>query len=370
MNYKVPFVNYPLSYQKIKEEIDNAVKRIFEKGDLILREDVEEFERKMAEFVGVKYAVGVNSCTDALTFSLKAAGIKEGDEIITVSHTFFATIEAIKHCGATPVLVDVRDDFLIDPEQVKKAVNKKTKAILPVHLNGRVCDMEKLGDFNLPIIEDAAQSLGASLKQKKAGSFGIAGCFSFYPAKILGGFGDGGMVTTNNEEIADTIRLLRNHGQKTKEEIALYGFTSRLHNLQAALLNVKMRYLPQWIARRREIAAMYHKGLFDIASVKLPPAPERNSSRFDVYQNYVLRAQKRDKLFDYLKEQGVETLVKDRVPNHKQSGLGLAHFSLPLTEQLAKEVISLPIYPELTDQQVECVISAVRDFYDIEVQPG
>src|SRR3989344_4486177 len=263
---KVPFVNYKLQYQNLKPEIDKTLQDVLERGDLILRSDVEEFEKSLADFLGVKYAVGVNSGTDALIFSLKAAGVKSGDEVITVSHTFFATIEAIVHNGARPVLVEVLEDYLMDTDKIEAAITPKTKAILPVHLNGRVCDMEKImiiaKKHNLAVIEDAAQALGAKFQGKMAGSFGKAGCFSFYPAKILGALGDAGAVTTNDEEVAKKIRLYRNHGQiKNQEgevEMTDYGWTSRLHNLQAAVLNVKFKYLPQWIERRKEIAKLYY----------------------------------------------------------------------------------------------------------------
>ncbi|MGA8849138.1 MAG: DegT/DnrJ/EryC1/StrS family aminotransferase [Dehalococcoidia bacterium] len=367
MSYRVPFVNYPLQYRNLKKELDTAIKRVLSSGDLILRSDVEEFERNIAGFVGTQYAVGVNSCTDALILSLKAAEIGEGDEVITVSHTFFATIEAIVHCRAKPILVEVSDDFNMDVAQLEQAITPRTKAIIPVHLNGRLCDMEQIvriaKDNNLIVIEDAAQALGAKLNGKVAGSFGLTGCFSFYPAKLLGSFGDGGVVVTNDEDVAQKVRLLRNHGQKSKTEIALYGFTSRLHNIQAAVLNVKFRYLNQWINRRREIALIYENGLSGVKGIKLPPAPNADLRFFDVFQNYVLRAQRRDELFEFLKEKGVETLIKDPVPNHLHKGLGLQHFHLPFTELLAREVISLPMFPELSNEQVNYVIACVREFY-------
>lgn len=367
MKYRAPFVNYSLQYTNLKKEIDQAIEKVLLHGDLILRQDVEQFERNIASFVGTKHAVGVNSCSDALFFSLMTAGIKPSDEVVTVSHTFFATIEAINHVGAVPILVDVKDDFLMDMSKLKKVINPKTKAIIPVHLNGRVCDMEQLTAIakkhNLIIIEDAAQALGAVYKGEKAGSFGLAGCFSFYPAKILGALGDGGAITTNSSDLAERIRLLRNHGQKTKTELVCYGFTSRLHNLQAAVLNIKIKYLSTWIGRRREIADFYQKGLSGIKCIKLPPAPNNSQERFDVYQNYVLRAEKRDELFNFLKEKGVETLIKDPVPNHCHKNLGLSYFSLPFTEKLSKEVISLPMYPELEDAQVDYVINCIKNFY-------
>lgn len=378
MKYKVPFVNYSLQYKNLEKEIDKAIRKVLLGGDLILREDVRIFEKKLADFVGTKYAVALNSGTDALFLSLKAAGIGKGDEVITVSHTFVASIATIIQSGATSILVDVGEDFLMDMEKVEKTITPKTKAIMPVHLNGRMSDMEKLMDIaqkhNLIVIEDSAQALGAKFGGKKAGSIGLTGCFSFYPAKILGCFGDGGAVTTNDSKITEKIRLLRDHGQKTKTEIMCYGWNSRLDNLQAAVLNVKFNYLPKWIEKRREIAKIYNDGLSKIGQIKLPPAPNSDNQRFDIFQNYVLRvltpnfgsdgkAEKRDELFEFLKENGVETLIKDPIPNHWHKGLSLSHFKLPYTEKLAKEVISLPMYPELSNEQVEYAIGAVKKFY-------
>ncbi len=365
MKYKVPFVNYSLQYKIFKKEINSAIHDVLSRGDLILRKDVEKFEKNIASFIGTKFAVGVNSCTDALIFSLKAAGIKPKDEVITVSHTFFATIEPIVHCGAKPILIDVGEDFLMDMDKLELVITSKTKAIIPVHLNGRVCNMQKLMKIarkhNLIIIEDAAQALGAKFKEKMAGSFGLTGCFSFYPAKILGAVGDGGIVVTNNKTYAEKIKLLRDHGRKTSNTIVLYGFTSRLDNLQAAILNVKFKYLPDWIQKRREIAEIYNKGLSDISEIKLPL--QSDGDFYDVYQNYVIKAKRRDELYKFLKDRGVETLIKDPIPVHFHKGLGLSHFRLPYSEQLAKEVISLPIYPELTLKQIEYVIECIYNFY-------
>jgi len=368
MKYKVPFVNYGLQYKNLKKDIDFAIDRVLEGGDLILRQDVEEFEKKLADFTGVKYAVALNSGTDALFFSLLSAGIgkDKNDEVITVSHTFVASISTIVHAGAKPVLVDVGDDYLMDADKLEKAINKRTKAIIPVYLNGRMCDMDKImkiaKKYNIRIIEDSAQALGASFNKKKAGSIGLTGCFSFYPAKILGCFGDGGAVTTNDNRIAEKVRLLRDHGQKTKTEIACFGWNSRLDNLQAAVLNIRIKHLPKWIKRRREIAEIYNKGLANIEEIKLPPKPE-NRKHFDVFQNYVIKVEKRDKLFCHLKEKGVETLIKDPIPNHFQIGLKISRFRLPFTEKLSREVISLPMYPELTDSQIKYAIECVRNFY-------
>lgn len=368
MSYKVRFVNYPLHYKNLESEIDVAIKEVLSGGDLIMRQQLREFESNMASFLGVDYAVGVNSCTDAMLLSLRAAGLGQDDEVITVAHTFVATVATIVHSGATPVLVDVEDDFNMDVEQLEEAISPRTKAILPVHLNGRCCNMEKLMDIalkhNLIVIEDAAQALGASFDGKKAGSFGLTGCFSFYPAKILGGFGDGGIVVTNDRELAEKIRLFRDHGQQRAiGDILYYGFNSRLDNLQAAILDVKLKHLPDWIERRRELARFYHKGLSDMPYIKLPPPPEPQGHYFDVYQNYVVRAQERDELAAHLRDCGIEVLISWSKPIHHHQALGLGHFHLPETERISKEVISLPLYPELGNEQVEFVVESIHQFY-------
>lgn len=368
--FKVPFVNYSLQYKNLEIEINAAMKRVLSGGDLIMRSDVEEFEKNVAGFLGVKHFISLNSGTDALIFALRAAGIGPGDEVITVSHTFVASIASIVHCGARPVLVDVKEDFTMDMEKAEAAITPRTKAILPVHLNGRMCDMERLMEIaeknNLIVIEDSAQSLGAKFNNKMAGTFGLAGCYSFYPAKILGTFGDGGGLATSDEKVSEQVRLFRDHGQKTKTEILCFGWTSRLDNLQAAFLNIKIKHLKEWLKRRREIASIYNKDLSGVSGIKLPPGPDSDGKHFDVYQNYVLRAEKRNDLFNFLKEKGVETLIKDPIAVHHHSGLGLTGFHLPFSEELAEKVISLPMYPELTDEQIKYVIEVVKEFYSNE----
>ena len=367
--YKVPFVNYPEHYRRIWDEVMEAIVGALSNGDLILRDQLRQFEENIASFVGVKYAVGLNSGTDALLLSLKAAGVGPGDEVITVAHTFVATVSVIVQCGAKPILVDIGEDMNMDVNQVENAITPRTKAIIPVYLNGRMCKMEKLMEIanghNLLIIEDAAQALGATFDGKKAGSLGLTGCFSFYPAKMLGAAGDGGAVVTNDEEIAEKIRLLRDHGcQRSTGEMLCYGYNSRLDNLQAAILNVKLKHLPEWIEKRREIASLYHEGLSDLQELKLPPPPHSNDRFFDVYQNYVIQAKERDRLVAHLRESGIEILVSWPKPMHHHEALGLKRFHLPKTEQISNEVLSLPIYPELNDEQVEFVVEDVRKFFN------
>ena len=366
MSYKVPFVNYRKYWALHEEDIKATVERVLSAGDLILREDVTMLEKSISGYLGLGHGVGLNSGTDSLQFSLLAVGIGPGDEVITVGHTFLATIAVIVHAGATPVLVDIGDDFNMNTDLLESAVTDKTKAVMPVHYNGRCCNMEKVMDVakkhDLIIIEDAAQALGAMFDGKMAGSFGLASGFSFYPAKGLGAYGDAGMVVTDDEDIASSICLYRDHGRKTKEDFVLYGFNSRLDNFQAAILNMKFKYFPRWIERRRQIAALYREGLSDTEQVILPPGPD-DGRYYDTFQNYVIRTPERDKLAEFLRDEGVETLISMPKPYHVQPALKLTRFDLPLTAQVAREVISLPMYPELEDWQVEMTVAAVRKYF-------
>lgn len=368
MAYKVPFVDYPRHNRHLMKGLMPVIRDVvFNRADFILRGDLKQFEKTFAQFLGVRHAVGLNSGTDALFLSLYAAGIGRGDEVITVAHTFVATIAAVVRCGAKPVLVDIKEDFNMNVDLIEKAITSRTRAVLPVHLNGRVCDMAKLMGIarkhRLMVVEDAAQALGATFNGQKAGTFGFSSCFSLYPAKLLGGIGDGGVLATNSDRMAQHVRYLRDHGQKRETgDVLFYGFNTRLDNLNAAVIHAKMRYLPEWIKRRREIAGRCQKGLAGIPGLALPHF-EGNRKYFDIYQNYVVRARKRDELVDFLSRKGVETLVSWRKPVHKHKGLKLSHFKLPVTEQISKEVVSLPMNTELTNQQVAYVIKCVHEFY-------
>lgn len=366
MAYRVPFVDPKEHYRRLKTEIDQAITETLAAGDLVLREQLRGFERNLAEFVGVKYAVGVNSCYHALHFSLLASGIGPGDEVITVGHTFVATVSAIIHAGATPVLVDVGRDFNMDMACLERAITPRTRAVIPVHLNGRVCDMARLSAIaaghRLAVIEDAAQALGAALAGRKAGSFGDAGCFSFYPFKSLGGIGDGGAVMTDNPDIARMATLLRFNGEDRETgEFHHHGYTALLDNVQAAVLDVKLRHLPAWILRRRAVAARYTDGLKDIRGLEVPPTD--GGPHWDSFQNYVIRTKRRDALRAFLRERGVETLVHWAKPMWEHKGLGLSHPSLPKTERICEEVISLPMSAETTDGHVDITVAAIREFF-------
>jgi len=367
MEYKVRMVNFPRQYQKIKEEIDAAVKEVLDTGQFVLRKQLEDFETNIASFIGTKYAIGLNSGTDALFLSCYGTGIKPGDEVITVPHTFVATVAAVIHCGATPVLIDIGEDMNMDTEKLEEVITDKTKAIIPVHLNGRVCNMEKImriaKEHNLIVIEDSAQALGAQFDGQNAGTFGLTSCFSHYPAKILGTAGDAGILATSDENIAEKIRFLRDHGQnRSTGEIVSFGFNSRLDNLHGAILNAKLKHVPEWIKRRKEVAKIYDEELGGVGDIIIPPKPDKRFS--DVYQNYVMRTKKRDALVSFLKENGIETLVQWVVPMHKHKALKLDYFKLPKTEQISAEVVALPMHAELEDDEVKYVTKTVKNFFE------
>ncbi len=366
MSYRVPFIDPREHYRRIKSEIDFAITDTLAKGDLVLRQQLRDFEKNLADFVGVKYAVGVNSCYHALHFALLAAGIGPGDEVITVGHTFVATVSAIVHTGAKPVLVDVRDDYNMAPHKFEAAVTPNTKAVIPVHLNGRVCDMDGImavaKKYGIVVVEDAAQALGATFRGKRAGSFGLAGCFSFYPFKSLGGLGDGGAVTTDDPEVARFATLVRFNGEDRQTgEFHYHGYTALLDNVQAAVLDVKLRYLPKWIEHRRQIAGLYRHGLEGIEGLRLPHF--LGDEFFDSYQNYVIRTDQRNKLRQHLKDQGVETLAHWPKPMWEHKGLGLENPGLPETESICRGVISLPMSAETTPEHVEITVGCIRDFF-------
>jgi dTDP-4-amino-4,6-dideoxygalactose transaminase len=366
MSENIRFVNYPRQYQQLKKEFDSVYEEIMSSGDFILRRHLEEFEQRIAEYVGTKYAIGVNTGTDALYLSCHALGFGPGDEIITVAHTFVATVGAIVQCGATPVLVDITDDFNIDVEKIESAITPKTKGIIPVHLNGHPCNMNAImalaSKYNLKVIEDAAQALGAKFKGRRCASFGDTGIFSFYPAKMLGTAGDGGMVCTNDEKIARQIKAFRDNGRvDSVEVIECFGWCTRLDNLHAAILNMKFNYFDQWVERRREIAGLYDEGLKGVGDIVIHP--KSGAEYFDVYQNYVIRSGRRDKLVKYLRESGIEVLISWPIPLNKQKLLNLGHFSLPVTERVSSEILSLPMYPELTDDEAGIVIHAIKEFF-------
>ncbi len=363
----MPLLDLTRQYQSIKQEIDQAVMYVLEKGSFILGEEVKLLEEEIASLCGCMYGIGVNSGTDALLLSLMVHGIGSEDEVITTPFTFIATAEVVAMLGAKPVFVDIDPrTFNIDVQQIEQAVTKKTKAVIPVHLYGQMADMDPIMDlakkYNLIVIEDAAQAILSEYKGKYAGSIGHTGCFSFFPAKNLGAYGDAGMILTNNKDTAERLKMLRNHGSSIKYHHSLIGCNSRLDEIQAAVLRVKARYITKWTQKRIQIAKSYNESLRDIPWFTTPFEEEWNKC---VYNQYTLRVQSRDKFQEHLTEIGIPSAIHYPMPLHEQeafSYLGYKQGDFPESEKASAEVISLPIYPELTDEQREAVVAAIRAF--------
>ncbi len=353
-------------YQTHKTEIDTAIKCVLEKGWYILGDEVKAFEKEFADYIGASFGIGVGSGTEAIHLALKACNIGEGDEVITVSHTAVATVAAIELAGATPVFVDIEPDFYtLDAQHLKKAITKKTKAIIPVHLYGQPADLEQIMAIakknNLRVIEDCAQAHGASYKNKRVGSWGDIACFSFYPTKNLGALGDGGMVVTNDSELARQARLLREYGWAERYISSSCGWNSRLDEIQAAVLRIKLRTLDRDNDQRRSLAEEYNT---DMAHCGLL-APSCRKDSWHVYHLYVVRSEKRDELQAFLKSKGIGALIHYPVPVHQQPAYkgrlpGSGH--LPVTELIAHEVLSLPLYPELNSNDIQTVINEMQTF--------
>jgi dTDP-4-amino-4,6-dideoxygalactose transaminase len=359
----IPFVDLPAQYRALKPEIDSAVGRVLESAQFILGPAVTAFERDFAGFCTAKEAIGVNSGTSALHLSLLAAGVEPGDEVITVPFTFVATVAAIEYAGARPVLVDVDPEFLtMDPAKLEAAITPRTKAIIPVHLFGQPADMDPImaiaRKYGLVVIEDACQAHGAEYKGRRCGSIGQLGCFSFYPGKNLGAYGEGGAVVTSDPDLAKKIRLLRAWGEETRYEHKYRGFNYRMDGVQGAILGVKLRYLEAWTEARRRNAAEYGRQLAD-TSVTLPR--ERDEVRH-VYHLYVVRLQQRDAWRDRLTQAGVQTGVHYPIPVHLQPAyrdLGYSAGAFPVSERASAEVLSLPMFPELTHDQIKDIALAL-----------
>ena len=359
----VPMVDLKKQFQGIKEEVLNIVTEILESSQYILGQKVSEFERKVANYHSVREAIGVASGTDALHLSIDALGIGEGEEVITTPFTFIATAEAILYTGAIPVFVDIEPDTLnIDVSQIEANITKKTKAILPVHLFGHPADMINILDiakkYRLKIIEDCAQSFGAEVNGKKAGSLGDAGCFSFYPSKNLGGYGDGGMVILNDSGVADIIRELRNHGSKGSYRHKRVGFNSRLDEIQAGILLVKLLHIDKYNIKRRQNAALYNNLLSDKVR-----CPVEKQGAYHVFHQYTIISNKRDEIHQRLKENGISSVVYYPVPLHLQEALkflGYQKGDFPVAEKAAKEVLSLPMYPELEESTIIKIAEIIK----------
>ena len=359
----IPLIDLSRQNKLLKKKLLRAVERVIDSQSYILGPDVDAFEQEFASYCATRYAVGVASGTDALFLTLKALGIGPGDEVIAPAFTFISTVLAIVYTGAKPVLVDVDPrTYTIDVPHIKTHITSRTKAILPVHLYGLPADMDAIvalaKKYDLLVVEDACQAHGARYKGKPVGSLGTAGCFSFYPSKNLGAYGDGGAVTTNSKRLSERIRQLRNIGQKVKNRHKFVGYNSRLDSLQAAVLRVKLPYLSSWVQKRREIAEAYNT-LLRPAPVIVPHEP---SGRTSSYHLYVIRVSDRDALGQYLRQHGVETGIHYPVPIHLQPAfrtLGYKKGDFPVSELCAWQVLSLPMFPELTKRDVKCVARAV-----------
>jgi dTDP-4-amino-4,6-dideoxygalactose transaminase len=366
---KIPFFNYPQLFLSDKERLQQVFEDVGTRGAYILQSDLKTFEDNLAKFCGVKYALGVADGTMAISLILMAAGLKQGDEVLFCSHTFIATASAIHFAGGTPVPVECGPDHMMDPGDIEHRITPKTRFILPTQLNGRCCDMEKIQAIatkhNLQIVEDSAQALGSYFKGQHAGTFGIGGTFSFYPAKTLGCFGDGGAVVTNDETLYKTMLALRDHGRGENGDIEMWGLNSRLDNLQAAFLNHKLQSFKEVVQRRREIASLYHAELSSIPQLHLPIAPDAQPNHYDAYQNYEIEAENRDQLKAYLAENGVGTLIQwGGKAVHQFKALGFKE-SLPFTEKMTSRGLLLPIHPFLSNEDVTYVCSVIKAFYEI-----
>ena len=363
---KVPYMDLAAQHKPLHGDLLQAFQEVLESGSFAGGIHVEKFEREFASYCGAKHAVGVGSGTDALWLALDAAGVKPGDEVITVPMTFIATAEAISRAGATPVFVDIcADSYTMDPALLEQAITPRTKAIIPVHLFGRMAEMEPIlaiaQQSNLAVIEDAAQAHGAEYKGQRAGSFGVGAGFSFYPGKNLGALGDAGAMLTNSDEMAAKARLLRDHGQSRKYHHDLIGWNCRMDGIQAEILSVKLRGLDEGNARRREIAARYTETLAGYESLRLQQPPAASHS--EVHHVYAVRVRERDRFIHALAERDVHCGIHYPVPVHLQGAyrhLGYEAGSFPVSENCAEEFVSLPIYPAMTDEQVEWVIKAVN----------
>lgn len=366
--HSIPFFRYPHVFGQQREEILAAMLEVMDRGAFILQTEVTEFEDRIAAFIGARHAIGTANATDALEIIVRAAGLGVGDEVIVPSHTFVATVAALHNNGVTPVLADCADDHLIDSAKIEALITPRTKAIMPVQLNGRVANMDSLREIadrhQLLIIEDSSQGLGARFKGRCAGTFGLGGVFSFYPAKVLGCFGDGGMIVTNDDSIAERARLIRDHGRGGHGgAVQMWGRNSRLDNLHASIMLVKLRRYPQEIERRRALAARYDKNLSGIPELLLPPAPESSPDHFDIFQNYEVEAENREPLRVHLEANGVKTIIQwGGSAVHQFPALGFT-CKLPRTELLFQRCFLLPMNTSLTDGEVDYISEQIRRFY-------
>ena len=363
----VPFFEYPRLWSDDKEDLLSIIDDVASTGGFILQKAVSDFETELANYTGANYAIGVGNATDGMEIFLEAIGIQNGDEIIISSHTMLATASAIKVCGGSPIPVDIGDDNLIDPKGVEDAITSKTVGIMPTQLNGRTCDMDAILKIakkrGLFVVEDAAQALGSKYKGQHAGTFGLASDISFFPAKVLGCLGDAGGVLVNDKDLYHKIYQIHDHGRDVDGEVKRWGRNSRLDNLQAAILSYKLKSYNDVIERRREVAQMYQDRLEQLDELKLPPGPDSDADHFDVYQNYELEADSRDKLKTYLEKNNIGTLIQwggSAVHQFKQLGFNQI---LPNTEKFFERCIMLPMNVFISNKDIEYICETVTGFY-------
>ncbi|MBI3565972.1 MAG: DegT/DnrJ/EryC1/StrS family aminotransferase [Elusimicrobia bacterium] len=364
---KVPYVDIALQHKPLKAELLAAVGAVIDRGQFILGEEVVRFEEALAARCGTKFAVGLNSGTDALILALRALGVGPGDEVITAANSFVASASCAAVLGATPVLTDVRDDYNMDPAALERAITPRTKAIVPVHLTGRPADMGAIMRIaktrGIPVVEDCAQAVLAEWDGRPVGSFGAVGCFSLHPLKTLNACGDGGAAVTDDPVLRDKIVLMRNLGLKTRENCTVWSSNSRLDTVQAAMLLVKLKHLDAWTEGRRRNAAFYQKALAGIAGLRVPQDRPNEKA---VYHTFIVQAERRDELKAFLAARGIDTAIHYPQPIHVQDAakpLGKPLGSFPVSEAQATRILSLPVYPELTREQLEWVAASIRDFY-------
>lgn len=364
---KVPYLDLPAQHRPLKAELLEAVGGVIDRGQFILGPEVAAFEAGLAAACGVKHAVGLNSGTDALILALRALGIGPGDEVVTAANSFVASASCIALTGAVPVLVDVRDDYNMDPAALERAVTPRTKAVIPVHLTGRPADMDPIlavaRKHGLFIVEDCAQAIAAEYRGRRVGSFGAVGCFSLHPLKTLNACGDGGAAVTDDAALRDKIVLMRNLGLQSRENCTVWSSNSRLDTMQAAMLLVKLKHLDAWTDGRRRNAAFYQQALAGIPGLR---APKDQAHEKAVYHTFIVQAERRDALKAFLAARGIDTAIHYPRPIHLQDAaapLGKPHGSFPAAEAQAERILSLPVYPELTREQLEWVAASIREFY-------
>ncbi|HLD11201.1 MAG TPA: DegT/DnrJ/EryC1/StrS family aminotransferase [Candidatus Nanoarchaeia archaeon] len=364
---EIPLINLKRQYLEIKEEINNSIQEVINESSFCVGRQIKEFENNFANYLNIKHAIGVANGTAALHLALEAIDIKENDEIITTSNTFIATVEAICYQKAKPILVDIDEEtYTIDINKIEEKITNKTKAIIPVHLFGHPCEMDAIkkiaNKYNLKIIEDCAQAHGVEYKGQKVGTIGDIGCFSMYPSKILGAYGDAGAIITNNYLFAEKIKKLKNHGESTKYNHELMGYNYRLDGIQAAILNVKLKYLNKWLEKRREIARIYNEEIKELVTI-----PSEKAFAKHGYYLYVIRAKERNNLLEFLKIKGISCGIHYPIPIHLQlayQSLNMGETKLPITERISKEILSVPLYPEMTNEEIDYVINSIKEYFN------